>query len=69
LALRAHTATEEDLFQPMIDVDFSPAHPERISFSSDGRLVACVLDDPTSRSARRFVRVMKWRSETSSLPE
>ncbi|HEV8070754.1 MAG TPA: serine/threonine-protein kinase [Planctomycetaceae bacterium] len=64
-----HTASDVDLFQPMIDVDFSPAHPERISFSSDGRLVACVLDDPTSRSARRFVRVMKWRSETSSLPE
>jgi WD40 repeat protein len=61
-----HTASDVDLFQPMIDVDFSPAHPERIAFSSDGRLVACVLEDPTSRSARRFVRVMKWRSEISS---
>jgi len=58
-----HTASEEDLFQPLIDVDFSPAHPERIAFSSDGRLVACLLNDPTSG---RFVRVMKWRSETGS---
>jgi WD40 repeat protein/serine/threonine protein kinase len=58
-----HTATEENLFQPMIDVDFSPAFPERISFSSDGRLVACLLNDPTSHSAKRFIRVMKWRSE------
>jgi len=61
-----HTASQEDLFQPMIDVDFSPAYPERISFSSDGRLMACVLNDPTSRSAKRFIRVMKWRSETTS---
>ncbi|HEV8067329.1 MAG TPA: hypothetical protein VGP76_06315 [Planctomycetaceae bacterium] len=50
----------------MIDVDFSPAFPERISFSSDGRLVACVLNDPTSPSAKRFVRVMKWRSEADN---
>jgi WD40 repeat protein/serine/threonine protein kinase len=60
-----HTASDVDLFQPMINVDFSPAHPERISFSSDGRLMACVLDDPTSRSAKRFVRIMKWRSKTT----
>jgi WD40 repeat protein/serine/threonine protein kinase len=61
-----HTAGGEDLFQPLIDVDFSPANPERISFSSDGRLLACVLNDPTSRSAKRFIRVMKWRLETTS---
>jgi WD40 repeat protein len=60
-----HASSDVDLFQPMINVDFSPAHPERISFSSDGRLMACVLDDPTSRSAKRFVRIMKWRSETT----
>jgi WD40 repeat protein len=59
-----HAANEEDLFQPMIDVDFSPAYPQRISFSSDGRLMACVLKDPSSASSKRFVRVMKWRSET-----
>jgi len=65
-----HTATEEGLFQPMIDVDFSPAHPEKISFSSDGRLVACLLNDPTRQTAKRFVRVMKWRSEANrSSPE
>jgi WD40 repeat protein len=59
-----HAANEEDLFQPMIDVDFYPAYPQRISFSSDGRLLACVLKDPSGASAKRFVRVMKWRSET-----
>jgi WD40 repeat protein len=63
-----HTASEEDLFQPMIDVDFSPAYPERISFSSDGRLMACVLNDPTDRLPKRFVRIMKWRSETTPAP-
>jgi eukaryotic-like serine/threonine-protein kinase len=58
-----HTANEEDLFQPMIEVDVAPAFPQRVSFSSDGRLVACVLKDPKSRSATRFIRVMKWRVE------
>jgi hypothetical protein len=54
----------------MIDVDFTPAHPEKMSFSSDGRLVACLLNDPTRQSGKRFVRVMKWRSETKrSSPE
>jgi WD40 repeat protein/serine/threonine protein kinase len=61
-----HTAIEDDLFQPLFDIDFSPAHPERVTFSSDGRLLACVLNDPTSSSAKRFVRVLKWRSETHS---
>jgi WD40 repeat protein/serine/threonine protein kinase len=61
-----HAANEMDLFQPMIDVDFSPAHPERVTFSSDGSLVACVLSDLTSTSAQRFVRIMKWRSERTS---
>jgi WD40 repeat protein len=60
-----HTANDEDLFQPMFEVGFSPAYPERISFSSDGRLVACVLNDPSSTSARRFVRVMRWSAETN----
>jgi WD40 repeat protein len=63
-----HTASEDDLFQPMIDVDFSPAHPERIAFSSDGRLVACLLSDSTSSSAMRFVRILKWRSSEASPP-
>jgi eukaryotic-like serine/threonine-protein kinase len=60
-----HTAQSEDLFQPMFDVDFSPASPEKISFSSDGRLAACLLSDPNSDSAKRFVRVFKWRSGLS----
>jgi hypothetical protein len=47
----------------MIEVDFAPAYPERISFSSDGRLMACMLNDPSSPSVKRFVRVLKWRSE------
>jgi WD40 repeat protein len=65
-----HTAGGEDLFQPLIDVDLSPAYPEQISFSSDGRLMACVLNDPTSHSTKRFIRITKWRSEgTSSSPE
>jgi WD40 repeat protein/serine/threonine protein kinase len=60
-----HAADEADFFQPMIDVDFSPAYPEQISFSSDGRFLACVLNDPTRRSAKRFVRVMKWGPSTN----
>jgi hypothetical protein len=63
-----HAANEDNLFQPLIEVDFSPASPERISFSSDGQLIACVLNDPTSQP-QRFVRVMKWRSETASSPQ
>jgi WD40 repeat protein len=62
-----HSATDEDLFQPLFAVDFSPAIPERISFSSDNRLLACVLNDPSSPSSKRFVRVMKWLSEASDL--
>ncbi|HEV7998685.1 MAG TPA: serine/threonine-protein kinase [Planctomycetaceae bacterium] len=62
-----HSATDEDLFQPLFAVDFSPAFPERISFSSDNRLLACVLNDPGSTSSKRFVRVMKWRGEVSHL--
>jgi WD40 repeat protein/serine/threonine protein kinase len=58
-----HTANEEALFQPLIDVDVAPAFPQRVSFSSDGRLVACVLNDPKSRSAKQFIRIMKWRAE------
>jgi hypothetical protein len=48
----------------MFDVDFSPAYPERISFSSDGRFAACLLNDPSASSAKRFVRVFRWRSDT-----
>jgi WD40 repeat protein len=59
-----HTAKDEDLFLPMVEVDFSPAYPERISFSSDGQLMACVMNDPSSTPAERFVRIMKWRSES-----
>ncbi len=64
-----HAAGENDLFQPLINVDFSPAYPERISFSSDGSLIASVLNDPTSRLPKRFVRIMKWQSETASSPQ
>jgi eukaryotic-like serine/threonine-protein kinase len=60
-----HAAQHEDLFQPMIDVDFSPAYPERISFSSDGSLAGCLLNDPSSTAAKRYVRVFKWRSEAN----
>lgn len=60
-----HAARSEDLFQPMFDVDFSPASPERISFSSDGRLAACLLSDPNSSAPKRFVRMFKWRSGSS----
>jgi hypothetical protein len=45
----------------MIDVDFSPAYPERISFSSDGCFAGCLLNDPSSASAKRYVRVFHWR--------
>jgi hypothetical protein len=56
-----HAADDVDLFQPMIEVDFSPAFPDRISFSSDGRLAACILNDPSGASPKRFIRIMKWR--------
>jgi eukaryotic-like serine/threonine-protein kinase len=59
-----HTAQSEDLFQPLFDVDFSPAYPECVSFSSDGRFTACVLADPSATSAKRFVRVFRWQSDT-----
>jgi hypothetical protein len=49
----------------MFDVDFSPAYAERISFSSDGCLAGCLLNDPSSTSAKRYVRVFKWRSEAN----
>jgi WD40 repeat protein/serine/threonine protein kinase len=61
-----HTAKDVELFLPMVEVDFSPAYPERISFSSDGRLMACVLNDAKSTAAHRFVRIMKWQSESSA---
>jgi eukaryotic-like serine/threonine-protein kinase len=60
-----HTAQREDLFQPLFDVDFSPAYPERISFSSDGCLAGCLLKDPSGTSVKRYVRVFKWRSEAN----
>ncbi len=60
-----HAAQHEDLFQPMIDVDFSPAYPERISFSSDGCFAGCLLNDPSSTSAKRFVRIFQWRFEAN----
>jgi eukaryotic-like serine/threonine-protein kinase len=60
-----HTAEHEDRFQPMIDIDFSPAHPERISFSSDGRLAACLVDDRNSTSVKRSVHVFAWKTDSN----
>jgi WD40 repeat protein len=57
-----HASNEENLFQPMIEVDASPAYPERITFSPDDGLLAYVLDDPGSTSTRHFVRIVKWRT-------
>ena len=64
-----HAASDGDMFQPMIDVDFAPAHPERLSFSSDGRLLACHLNDKSGGASRRFVRVLRWKSPTKPVLE
>jgi len=55
-----HTATEEDLFQELFEIDFAPAYPERLSFSTDGRLLACLLNGAPGDSGRRFIRIMNW---------